>query len=37
MNQLDSREELTKKFAIRRRDFSILVAQSELFNCEVLS
>ncbi|GAB3810038.1 response regulator transcription factor [Spirosoma humi] len=37
MNQLNSREELTKKFAIRRRDFSILVAQSELFNCEVLS
>lgn len=37
MNQLTSGEELTKKFAIRRRDFSILVAQSELFNCEVLS
>ena len=37
MNQSASSEELTKKFAIRRRDFSILVAQSELFNCEVLS
>ncbi|MFD2936040.1 LuxR family transcriptional regulator [Spirosoma flavum] len=37
MNQLDSGEDTTKKFAIRRRDFSILVAQSELFNCEVLS
>ncbi len=37
MNQLASGEETTKKFAIRRRDFSILVAQSELFNCEVLS
>ena len=37
MNQLTSSEEVTKKFAIRRRDFSILVAQSELFNCEVLS
>ena len=37
MNQLTSSEENTKKFAIRRRDFSILVAQSELFNCEVLS
>lgn len=37
MNQSNNDEELTKKFAIRRRDFSILVAQSELFNCEVLS
>ncbi len=37
MDQLASGEEITKKFAIRRRDFSILVAQSELFNCEVLS
>ncbi|RIV27000.1 DNA-binding response regulator [Fibrisoma montanum] len=26
-----------KNFSIRRKDFSILVAQSELFNCEVLS
>jgi DNA-binding NarL/FixJ family response regulator len=37
MNELDSGQEITKKFAIRRRDFSILVSQSELFNCEVLS
>ena len=37
MDQIASGEEITKKFAIRRRDFSILVAQSELFNCEVLS
>lgn len=39
MNQLssDSPEEATRKFALRRRDFSILVAQSEPFNCEVLS
>ena len=37
MNQVAGGEELTKKFAIRRRDFSILVAQSELFTCEVLS
>lgn len=29
--------ESTKKYSIRRRDFSILVAQSELFTCEVLS
>lgn len=37
MSQFVSDEEITKKFAIRRRDFSILVAQSEQFNCEVLS
>jgi DNA-binding NarL/FixJ family response regulator len=37
MNQVAGGEEITKKFAIRRRDFSILVAQSELFTCEVLS
>lgn len=37
MNQLTNNDEITSKFAIRRRDFSILVAQSELFNCEVLS
>lgn len=37
MNQSTNNEDSTKKFAIRRRDFSILVAQSELFNCEVLS
>ena len=30
-------QEVTKNFALRRRDFSILVAQSEVFNCEVLS
>jgi len=29
--------EAAKNFAIRRRDFSILVAQSEVFTCEVLS
>lgn len=29
--------EVAQKFALRRRDFSILVAQSEVFNCEVLS
>lgn len=37
MNHLSSDQEATKNFAIRRREFSILVAQSELFNCEVLS
>lgn len=37
MNQSSHHDENTNKFAIRRRDFSILVAQSELFNCEVLS
>ncbi|MVM30726.1 response regulator [Spirosoma sp. HMF4905] len=37
MNQSTSVQEGTKNFAIRRRDFSILVAQSELFTCEVLS
>ncbi|MVM40512.1 response regulator [Spirosoma sp. HMF3257] len=37
MNQSIGVQEVTKNFAIRRRDFSILVAQSELFNCEVLS
>ena len=30
-------QEATKNFSIKRRDFSILVAQSEPFNCEVLS
>ncbi|QJD78721.1 LuxR C-terminal-related transcriptional regulator [Spirosoma rhododendri] len=30
-------QESARNFAIRRRDFSILVAQSELFSCEVLS
>jgi two-component system, NarL family, invasion response regulator UvrY len=37
MNQSDNSQEAAKNFAIRRRDFSILVAQSEVFNCEVLS
>lgn len=37
MNQSIGVPEVTKNFAIRRRDFSILVAQSELFTCEVLS
>ncbi|GAB4028386.1 response regulator transcription factor [Spirosoma koreense] len=37
MNQSSQDQEVAKKFALRRRDFSILVAQSELFNCEVLS
>lgn len=37
MNQSVNSEDNTKKFALRRRDFSILVAQAELFNCEVLS
>ncbi|UFH56228.1 LuxR C-terminal-related transcriptional regulator [Spirosoma sp. KNUC1025] len=37
MNQSINDEENTKRFALRRRDFSILVAQSEPFNCEVLS
>lgn len=37
MNQFAGDQEVTKNFAIRRREFSILVAQSELFNCEVLS
>lgn len=37
MNQLTTGQEASKNFALRRRDFSILVAQSEVFNCEVLS
>lgn len=37
MNDSVDSQEITRKFALRRRDFSILVAQSELFNCEVLS
>lgn len=37
MNQSTSGQEVTKNFIVRRRDFSILVAQSELFNCEVLT
>ena len=37
MNQPVKVQEATKNFALRRRDFSILVAQAEVFNCEVLS
>lgn len=37
MNQPINDQEPTRKFALHRRDFSIFVAQSELFNCEVLS
>ena len=37
MSQSTNNQEATQKYALRRRDFSILVAQSELFNCEVLS
>ncbi len=37
MNPSTSVQEGARQFAIRRRDFSILVAQSEIFNCEVLS
>ncbi len=37
MNQPINNQETTRKFALHRRDFSIFVAQSELFNCEVLS
>lgn len=37
INQPTDSQEVTKNFALRRRDFSILVAQSEVFNCEVLS
>ncbi len=37
MNQSVNDQEAARSFAIRRRDFSILVAQSEVFNCEVLS
>lgn len=37
MNQSTNGQEAAKNFALRRRDFSILVAQSEVFNCEVLS
>lgn len=37
MNQPISHQDASKHFALRRKDFSILVAQSELFNCEVLS
>src|SRR4051812_16195355 len=37
MNKSAPGQEATKHFALHRRDFSMLVAQSELFNCEVLS
>lgn len=37
MNKSASGPEAPKQFSLRRKDFSILVAQSELFNCEVLS
>ena len=37
MDQSINDQEIARKFALRRRDFSILVAQSEPFNCEVLS
>ncbi|GAB3564146.1 response regulator transcription factor [Spirosoma luteolum] len=37
MDMTAAGNESAKNFAIRRRDFSILVAQSEVFNCEVLS
>ena len=37
MEKSVSGQEAAKNFALRRRDFSILVAQSEVFNCEVLS
>lgn len=37
MHQPVDGQEAAKNFALRRRDFSILVAQSEVFNCEVLS
>lgn len=37
MNQSANGQEAAKNFALRRRDFSILVAQSEVFTCEVLS
>jgi DNA-binding NarL/FixJ family response regulator len=37
MNKSTSGQQASKNFAIHRRDFSILVAQSEIFNCEVLS
>ena len=37
MNNTNSKSELAPpSFSIRRKDFSILVAQAELFNCEVL-
>lgn len=37
MSKSANGSEATKNFSLRRKDFSILVAQSELFNCEVLS
>lgn len=37
MNKSASGPEAAKQFSLRRKDFSILVAQSELFTCEVLS
>jgi len=37
MNQPTTQQEAARSFAIRRRDFSILVAQAEVFTCEVLS
>lgn len=37
MNKSANGQEAARNFALRRRDFSILVAQSEVFNCEVLS
>ena len=37
MNKPAISQETPQKFALHRRDFSILIAQSDLFNCEVLS
>lgn len=37
MDKPSNNQEVAQKFALRRREFSILVAQSEVFNCEVLS
>ncbi len=37
MNKSIINQETSPKFSLHRRDFSILVAQSDLFNCEILS
>ena len=36
MNNTNSKPESASSFSMKRKDFSILVAQAELFNCEVL-
>lgn len=37
MKEVTCNTETTKNFSLRRRDFSIFIAQAEVFTCEVLS